>query len=232
MIYDFTALDIETTGLVPKRDKIIEIGAVKIRNGKIEDYFDRLVNPGRKLEERITELTGITDDELLTAPYIEAVLPELLDFIGKDILVGHKILFDYSFIKRAAVNQGFEFKKKGIDTLKLARRFLPELESKRLTFLCEHYGIVYDAHRAGNDAQAAAKLYFKLAESFPIEEAFEPVSLIYKVKKESPATQKQKERLYKLAHQHKLIIDYDIDKLTKNEASRITDKIISQYGRA
>ncbi|MBD5500872.1 MAG: 3'-5' exonuclease [Lachnospiraceae bacterium] len=231
MIWDFTALDIETTGLEAKRDRIIEVGAVRVRNREITHCFNQVVNPGRKLEERIVQLTGITDEELSKAPYIEEVLPELLDFIGEDVLIGHRIMFDYSFVKRAACNQGLTFEKRGIDTLKIARKFLPWLESKRLTDLCQYYGILYDAHRAGNDARAAAQLYLKLAENFPIEEDFEPKELIYRVKKESPATQKQKERLYRMIKQHKLIINQDIDKLTRNEADRMADKIISRYGR-
>lgn len=231
VIRDFVALDIETTGLDPKRDKIIEIGAVKIRDGKETQRFENLVNPARKLEEKIIQLTGITDKELEQAPYIEDILPELLLFCGDDVLLGHRILFDYSFIKRAAVNNNLNFEKQGIDTLKLARKFLPELESRRLPFLCEYYGIKYDAHRAGSDAFASARLYFKLIDNFPEEEAYKPAALIYKVKKESPITQMQKERLYKLINRHKLVIDYDIDKLTRNEASRMTDKIISVYGR-
>lgn len=231
MISDFTALDIETTGLDPKRDKIIEIGALRIRNGKVKDRLETMVHPGRRLEERITELTGITDDDLKDAPTAAQVIPKLLEFIGEDVLLGHRIMFDYSFVKRAAVNLNLNFEKQGIDTLKLARRFLPELEKKSLVFLCNYYQIELQAHRAGNDALAAAELYFKLAGQFPDEDAFDPFPLIYKVKKEGPITEKQKERLYKLIEQHKLVIDYEIDMLTRNEASRITDKIILQYGR-
>ena len=225
MICDFTAIDTETTGLNPKLDRIIEIGAVKVRDGKITDRFESLINPGRKLDERIVQLTGITQEDLKIAPDIAEVL------IGDDVLLGHKILFDFSFLKRAAVNQHLTFEKRGIDTLKLARRFLPELESKRLTSLCEYYGIAYDAHRAASDAVAATELYFKLSKQFPDEDAYEPVPLIYKVKRDCPITEKQKERLYKLTEKHKIEIDYEIDKLTKSEASRITDKIILKYGR-
>lgn len=231
MIYDFTALDVETTGLNPKMDKVIEIGAVKIRDGEITDRFESLVNPGRKLREEIVQLTGITDEKLKNAPGIEEILPAFLDFVGDDALLGHRILFDYSFIKRAAVNHQLSFERKGIDTLKLSRLFLPELESKKLVALCEYFGIAYHAHRAASDAEAAARLYFKLTERFPSEEAYVPVSLIYKVKRETPITERQKDRLYKLIAQHKIVIDYEIDRLTRNEASRITDKIISQYGR-
>lgn len=227
----FTVIDLETTGLNPKTDKIIEIGAVRVRNGVITEQFAALVNPGRRLEERIIELTGICDKDLEAAPYIEEILPDLITFIGEDILVGHRVLFDFSFIKKAAVNMKIPFEKKGIDTLKLARRFLPELESKKLTFLCKYYDIPLKAHRAVEDARATALLYGKLIQAFPEGDAYQPIPLIYKVKKEGPITPKQKERLYKLIEQHKLIVDYEIDKLTKNEASRITDKILSKYGR-
>ena len=228
---DYTVLDIETTGLNPKTDKIIEVGAVRIRGGEVTETFSSLVNPGRKLEERIIELTGICDDELAEAPEPETVIPALISFIGEDILVGHRILFDYSFIKKAAVNLKLSFEKEGIDTLKIARKFLPDLESRRLPFLCEYYGIPHKAHRAVNDAVGTAFLYQKLAEAFPFEEAFKPQSLVYKVKKESPITPNQKRQLYKLIEVHKLIPEYEIDKLTRNEASRLADKIMLKYGR-
>lgn len=141
---DFTAIDVETTGLNPKTEKIIEVGAVKVRNGKIVERFDSLVHPGRRLTERITELTGITDEMLKDAPLPEKVIPEILDFIGGDILLGHSIMFDYSFLKRAAVNLGLMKSKDnryGIDTLKIARCCLRELESRSLPFLCKYYEI-------------------------------------------------------------------------------------------
>lgn len=229
--YDFTVLDLETTGLNPKTDKIIEVGAVKVRDGVITETFETFVNPGRKLEERIISLTGITDADLKDAPSIEEILPQLIAFIGDDILVGHRILFDYSFVKKAAVNLKLSFEKQGIDTLKIARKFLPELESRRLPFLCDYYKIPLNAHRAVSDAQGAAALYLKLAAEFPDEEAFKPLSLIYKAKKESPITKSQKEQLYRLIEKHKLVVDYEIDKLTRNEASRLADKIMLKHGR-
>ena len=228
---NFTVIDLETTGLNPKTEKIIEIGAVRVRDGVVTEQFTTLVNPGRKLEERIIELTGICDKDLETAPFIEDVLPNLIAFIGEDILVGHRVLFDFSFIKKAAVNMNLPFERKGIDTLKLARRFLPELQSKRLPFLCEYYGIPHKAHRAVNDARATAELYRRLAEEFPDETLYQPQPLIYKAKKDSLITKGQKEQLYKLIQAHKLVMDCDIDRLTKSEASRLADKIMLQYGR-
>lgn len=231
MIQDYTSLDIETTGLNPKLDKIIEVGAVKVRNGQMTDRYESLVYPGRQLGETVSELTGIRNCDLSSAPEPGEVIPDLLAFIGEDILVGHSILFDYSFVKRAAVNLGFTFERKGIDTLKLARRFLPELESRGLSSLCRYFNIPLKAHRAGEDAQATSMLYGKLLEKFYEEEAFSPFQLIYKVKREGPITRQQKEQLYKLMEAHKLVIDYEIEKLTRNEASRMADHIILQYGR-
>ncbi len=229
----YTALDLETTGLNPKRDKIIEIGAVKIRKGNVADRFQSFVNPWRKLGEEVRLLTGIDDGMLLDAPGIEEVLEPLIDFIGDDVLVGHRILFDYSFVKKAAVNHSMVFEKEGIDTLKLARKLLPDLESRKLGFLCSYYGIEHRAHRAMGDAEASAKLYKKLAELFyeGNEEDFMPKRLLFAAKKETPATKHQKERLYKLLDRHKIVIEYQVDKLTKSEADRIMDQILAKYGR-
>lgn len=231
MMQSYICLDLETTGLNPKLDKIIEIGAVKVVEGKQTEIFSSFVNPGRTLEQRIIELTGIQDKDLAQAPYIEQVLPALLEFMGDMPLLGHSILFDYSFLKKAAVNQNLPFEKKAVDTLKIARRYLMELEHRNLEYLCAYYNIPHQAHRAFADAQATHLLYEKLVELFyrPQEEdsLFEPRPLVYKVKKESPATKTQKIRLYRLLEQHKIIPDVDVERLTRSEASRYTDQILS-----
>ncbi len=233
MIGDFTAIDIETTGLDPKTDKIIEIGAIKVRNGQIEEEFESLVSPGRCLEEVIVQLTGINEEMLRDAPMPAEVIPKLIEFVGEDVILGHSVLFDYSFLKRAAVNLGLKVREQalGIDTLKIARHFLPNLESRSLPFLCNYYQIPLKAHRASEDARATAILYQKLVENFGDEKWFAPYPLKYEVKREAPASEKQKEKLYNLVQKHKLVVDYDIDRLTRNEASRYTDKIILKYGR-
>lgn len=231
----YICIDLETTGLNPKTDKIIEIGAVRVEAGRVTKTFESLVNPGRPLEERIVELTGLRDEQLGSAPDITQILPEVMEFIGENILLGHSVLFDYSFIKKAAVNQRIEFERQGIDTLRIARRYLPELESRSLDYLCAHYKIPHRAHRALEDAKATCALYDKLWEDFhgaqDAEKIFAPVRLNYQVKRESPITPAQKERLYKLLMRHKLITDYDLSRLTKNEASRYTDQILAKYGR-
>ena len=114
MLQDYVVLDLETTGLSPKTDRIIEIGAARVRQGKIEQVYTTFVNPGRELTEHTKELTGIKDEDLENAPVIEDVIIDFLGFAGEDCLLGHKILFDYSFIKKAAVNQKLSFEKDGI----------------------------------------------------------------------------------------------------------------------
>lgn len=227
---DYLCVDLETTGLNPKQDKIIEIGAVKVKNGLITAQFSRFVYPGRRLEERITELTGIRDEDLQGAALIREVLPDFLAFAEELPLLGHSLLFDYSFLKRAAVNQRLTFERKGVDTLKIARKYLPQLPSRSLGELCRHYGIDHRAHRALEDARATAALYEKLCGQFFEEADFAPQPLLYQVKREGPATKAQKERLNRLLAQHGIVPDYEVELLTKNEASRLTDRILARYG--
>ena len=140
----------------------------------------------------------------------------------------------YSFVKRAAVNQGLAFEKNGIDTLTLCRRFMPAEESKRLGAACAFYGLAQEsAHRALGDALDAHRLYQKLVKKHGAEapEAFAAKPLIYKVKREQPASKKQKEDLRYLLKYHKIDLPVQIDYLSRNEISRITDQIISRYGR-
>lgn len=232
MLKNYVSIDLETTGLNPKTDKIIEIGALKVVDGKVVDTFSTFVNPGRKLEERIVELTGIRDEDLCEAPRIEEVLPKIFDFIGDFCLLGHSILFDFSFLKKAAVNNRLTFEKEAIDTLKISRKYLAELEHRSLDYLCEYFEISHKAHRALADAEATHILYGKLLEKFYSEEdeLFQPKKLIYKAKKDSPATNSQKERLYRLTERHKITLDVEIEMLSKSEASRIVDKLRMQYG--
>ena len=236
MINSYVSLDLETSGLNPKKDKIIEIGAVKVIDGVIAGTYCTFVNPGIKLGEKTTDITGITDRDLEAAPMIHDVIFRLFEFIGDFPLLGHSVLFDYSFLKKAAVNQKQVFQKRGIDTLRIARKYLPELESRNLGFLCRYYGISLKEHRALEDAKATHYLYQKMYRQFSGEVTettteFQLHDLNYQVKKENPITQHQKERLYELIHKHKLVVDYQVEYLTRNEASRYTDKILSEYGR-
>lgn len=238
MIDSYICIDLETTGLDLKTDKIIEIGAVKVENGITVEEWGTFVNPGRPLDERVAELTGIQDSQLASAPFIDDVLPKFLALMGSDILLGHSVTFDYSFIKKVAVDRRISFEREGIDTLKIARKYLTELESRSLEYLCGYYDIPHNAHRALYDARATVQLYQKLAEQFYNKEEWEsgtglfwPKKLQCHIKRETPVTIPQKEQLYKLVDKHKLIIDYDIEKLTRSEASRQIARLLAEYGR-
>lgn len=229
----YVSLDLETTGLSPKLDKIIEIGAVKVKEGEVVDNFSEFLCPGRKLEEKTIELTGITEADLCNAPEAAEVIPRLIEFCEDLPLVGHRIMFDFSFVKHAAVNLGLSFEKNGIDTLKISRACHPELESKKLTAMCEHYGIPLQAHRAYNDALATSQLFQCLKKNFETKypESFEPRKLIYQIKRESPIRPFQIEKIKRLIEQYRVDCPYELEKMTRNEASRYIDKLIAQYGK-
>lgn len=232
MEQQFIAVDIETTGLSPIKDKIIEIGAVKVMEGKVIEKFSRLVDPQIALPERIIELTGITDDMVYGQETIETVIKDFLEFAGELPLLGHNILFDYSFLKTAAVKEKLGYERKGIDTLYLSRVIHEELESKSLGSMCSYYGIVNEHHhRAYDDAIASMELYYRLAgEEKANDIMFAAKPLMYRPKKIQPATVRQKNYLLDLLKYHKIEIRQSIDTMTKSEASRMIDRIQFQYG--
>lgn len=228
------AIDLETTGLDPKKDRIIEIAAIKVKDGQIVDTFETFIQPGRSLVERVTQITGIRDEDLVKAPKIQDKLLELSVFLEDYPLLGHSLLFDFSFLKKAFVNEGHSFEKKGIDTLRIARCFLPEMEKKTLPYLCQQFEIPHEPHRAYADALACLQLYEKFITQFGNRDdgkLFEPIPLVYQAKKEGPITKAQKERLEKALTLHNIQPEYEISMLTKNEASRLLDEIYASYGR-
>ncbi len=231
MVASYVSLDLETTGLNPKLDRIIEIGALKVVSGEVIETFSTYVYPGRTLPSRIVELTGITDHDLEDARTISEILPELIDFIGDFPLLGHSILFDYSFLKKACQDSKIPFEKEGIDTLQLARIYLTNLDSRRLEHLCKHYAIPILAHRALEDARASHFLYQKLVEEFYQEETFRTKGLFCKIKRDTPITPKQIQFLEDLIKRHNLQPEYQVKELFKSEASREIDKILATFGR-
>lgn len=230
----YIAIDLETTGLSPKLDKILEVGAWKVINGAVVDRLQFFADPGRMIPERITELTGITQDMLGEALTQKEAIHRVVGFCEEYPLLGHNILFDYSFLKQAAVNERLPFEHKGIDTLKISRRFLSDIESRKLECLCAYYKIETEHHhRAIDDAWAAKCLYDCLQEQFGEgnEKYFAPGELVYQAKREGPITPAQKRYLNDLIKYHRIEIDYAVEKLTKNEASRKIDRILSTYGK-
>ena len=195
--------------------------------------YSTLINPGITVGERVVELTGIHNNELTDKPRIEDEIRNILDFIGDYPILGHNIIFDYSFLKKAAINNNITFSVKGIDTLKMARRILPELEHKKLDYLCEYLKVdPGSSHRALDDALSASAIYWKMYQIKADDSGFETAAdLVYNVKKDSPITEAQKNYLTALVKKHNIVLDIPVEEMTKSIASRNIDRIISEYGK-
>ncbi len=159
---EFTVVDLESTGTDVVNDKITEIGAVKIVNGKIVEEFQTLVNPEVHISDRIVELTGIDDDLVKDAPTIDKVFPDFFKFLGDSVFIAHNTDFDYRFIKNVGKSLGYTIKNDYIDTLALSRKVLPSLSRHRLNDVCGYFGIVFHHHRALSDAFATAEMFLEL----------------------------------------------------------------------
>lgn len=243
-VSDYTVIDLEMTGLSPKTDRIIEIGAVKVRDGKIADTYAMLVNPEMKIPERVVELTGITDEMVKNGEELDKAVQGLIDFIGDDVIVGQNVQFDYSFLKQWSVNHKIHLELKAYDTLKLARKLLPAEQPKTLEALCSYFEIKREnAHRALDDTIETKELFDKLLEllqvskkngqfnSQEVRKMLEPRVLTYKAKRQTPATVHQVERLKQYMQEHDIEDNVEWAVLTRSEASRLQDKLYAKYGR-
>ena len=156
----YVVFDIETTGLSAKKNKIIEIGAVKVENGEIIDRFSAFVNPGEPIPFEIERLTGINDGMVMDEPPVEEVLPRFLDFCGAAVMVAHNASFDMSFIEYNAGQLGIDFKPTIVDTVALARILLPELKRFKLDTVAKALNVsLENHHRAVDDAEATAHIF-------------------------------------------------------------------------
>lgn len=161
----FVVFDLETTGLNTNTDKIIEIGAVKVVNGKIADRYSTFINPKEHISEKISKLTGIYDDMVENAPTEDEILPQFLDFIGDSIVVAHNAGFDTAFIKKYAKANNIVFDNTIIDTVELGKTLLPKLNNFKLDTICEALGVsLENHHRAVDDAEATAECFVKFIE--------------------------------------------------------------------
>ena len=156
IIDNYCVLDLETTGLSPNYDSIIEIGIIKVKENKIVDMYNSLINPGFLINEYITSITGITNEMLKGKPKIIDLKKEVLNFIGNDVLVGHNISFDVSFLQK-----GFneELKNEYIDTLQFCRKLFKELSHHRLTDMSNYLEISRNEHRSMSDCLCTKELY-------------------------------------------------------------------------
>lgn len=160
-LHDFVALDIETTGLSPLYNEIINIGAIRFRNNRPVEQFDVLVKPFSSIPREITVLTGITNAMVRNAPPIKVVLPQLIEFLGEDIILGHNVRFDISFINNAMLKYGFDnFITTYVDTMLIARRFRKHnsLENLVRDYVNSNY---VEQHTGLDDALNTARVFYR-----------------------------------------------------------------------
>ena len=204
----YVVFDIETTGFSPEKNKIIEIGAVKVVNGQITDKFSTFVNPDVPIPFEIEQLTGINDNMVLSSPGIEVILPQFLEFCKDCALVAHNASFDVSFISWQAAKQGLEFEPTVLDTVAIARQLLPSLNRFKLDTVAKALNIsLENHHRAVDDAGATAEIFVKFVEMLRAR-GVENLDQLNEMSELSPDTIK------KLPTHHVII-------LAKNEVGRI-----------
>ena len=165
---EFVVFDIETTGLNSHTNEIIEIGAVKIKAGRIVDRYSQLINPGRPIPYHITEITSITNEQVANEPKIDKVIGKFVDFVGDAVLVAHNAPFDMGFIKRDIKKYlNIDYQCSVIDTLQMARDLFPDLKKYGLGDLNKTLGLALEKHhRAVDDSQATANMFIIFLEKY------------------------------------------------------------------
>ena len=227
IISDYIAIDLETTGIRLSKDKIIEVGLLKVKDSHIIDTFSCVINPDMQVDNKILELTKISENELENAKRIHEVINHIVDFCEDYVLLGHNTIFDYSFVKKEANRAGLEFEKRGIDTYKLCKRVLPENVRKNLTEACGYFGIERkNSHRAFSDAYYTHVLFQEIIKKFKTLEISSEAMKV-KIKKFVPIRKRTKEDLQKLLNCHRIGCKVNIDLLSESEAKRMMDKIKS-----
>ena len=162
---DYVVFDLETTGFSPETNRIIEIGAVKVQNGKIVDKFSTFVNPQVPIPFRIEQLTSINDSMVIDAPVIADILPEFMKFCEGCVMVAHNADFDMSFIKKNCQRLDIPCKPTIVDTVALARVLLPNLNRFKLDTVAKALGVsLENHHRAVDDAGCTAEIFVKFIE--------------------------------------------------------------------
>jgi DNA polymerase-3 subunit epsilon len=162
---EYVVVDVETTGLVAGRHRLIEVAGLRVRAGHVVDAFQQLINPDTRLPRFITAFTGITEEMVSGAEPVEVVLPAFFRFLDDAPLVGHNVGFDLSFLGYEAVRLGYPLASDGLDTLRLARRLLPGIRRLRLDALAQQLGVIVRArHRALGDAQITLEVFQQLLE--------------------------------------------------------------------
>jgi len=186
---DFVVVDLETTGAKAPPCRITEIGAYRIRDGRIVDEFQTLVNPQTSIPPFIVALTGITDSMVKDAPMFSNIAHEWLDFVGESIVVAHNTAFDIRFLNHeiGIIYPGLKMANPHLCTVKLSRKLLPDLENHKLHTVAEHFSIsINNRHRAAGDAHATAQVFLYMLEQLQ-ERGIYNLADLRKFKKAKPA---------------------------------------------
>jgi len=167
---DIVIFDFETTGIQFRKNRIIEIGAVKYRHRKEVDIFETLINPRELISAEITEITKLTNEDLEGQPYIEEKLFKFHDFLRGSLLVAHNAEFDISFLVQESARLGMQCDYHAACSLKMARDLLKHLERKNLDFLAAHYGLNFEArHRSIGDVRVTAGVLWRMFDEYGIK---------------------------------------------------------------
>lgn len=168
----WVVFDLETTGLSPRADAILEIGAVVVEGGRVtQETFHSLVNPGRPIPWFVTRVHGIRDGMVASSPSLETVLPAFLDFVGDRTLVAHNAGFDMGFISENAARLGLRAPRTAHCTMELSRRIFPTERRHNLDALCERLGLEPSSrHRALGDAEVTAHAFVRMSDMIAARE--------------------------------------------------------------
>ncbi|MET4562690.1 DNA polymerase-3 subunit epsilon [Lysinibacillus parviboronicapiens] len=161
LVSDSVVLDFETTGLDAEENSIIQIAAVRYRNFEKIDEFSTYINPIVEIPPKITRITGITEDDVMNAPYLRDMLPKLIDFIGNDTIVAHNASFDMKFLLTSIYYNKLPYIKfRVIDTLNLSRKYIPDTDNHKLVTLKRFLKLKHlKSHDALHDCYVTAELY-------------------------------------------------------------------------
>lgn len=168
---EFCVLDVETTGTSALSNRVIEIGIVRVKKGKLQDTYSSFLNPGTYIPYHITQLTGIRNEDVVNAPLFAEIMTNIREFIGDSVVVAHNLQFDHGFLSQEFLREGDEFpKNETLCTLKLARRLYPDLPSKALGSLVKYFKLRHrGVHRALGDATVTAKILLRMLKTLEEE---------------------------------------------------------------
>lgn len=156
---NYTVIDLETTGLSPEYNEIIELSAIKVADNKIVGEYNQLVKPKKQIDYFISNLTGIDDETVMSSPSIEEVIDDYCKFIGKDVVVGHNVVFDIGFVRALRKT----FVNESVDTMFVSRKLLPDLTNHKLHTLASHFNCnTSGMHRGLKDCQVTNTCYCEM----------------------------------------------------------------------